>query len=56
MYRKIQSNNQSIMLSPGNRHAAPIMFCMVGAALRLSVYPCVTRTEVFLMASSTSYL
>jgi hypothetical protein len=29
---------------------------MVGAASRLSVYPCVARTEVFLMASSTSYL
>jgi hypothetical protein len=29
---------------------------MVGAALLLSVYPCVSRTEAFLMASNTSYL
>jgi hypothetical protein len=43
-------------LSPGNRHAAPIMFCLVGVALFLSVYPCVSRTEAFLMASNTSYL
>jgi hypothetical protein len=39
---------------PGNRHAAPIMFRMVGAALLLSVYHCVSRTEAFLMASNTS--
>jgi hypothetical protein len=43
-------------LSPGNRHAPPIMFRMVGAALLLSVYPCVPRTEAFLIASNTSYL
>jgi hypothetical protein len=42
--------------SPGNRHAAPIMFRMVGAALLLSVYLCVSRTEAFFMASNTSYL
>jgi hypothetical protein len=43
-------------LFPGNRHAAPIMFRMVGAALLLSVYLRVSRTEAFLMASNTSYL
>jgi hypothetical protein len=43
-------------LFPSNRHAAPIMFRMVGAALLLSVYLCVPRTEAFLMASNTSYL
>jgi hypothetical protein len=43
-------------LPPGNRHAAPIMFCMIGAALRLSVYLCVSRIEAFLLASNTSYL
>jgi hypothetical protein len=43
-------------LFPGNCHAAPIMFHMVGAVLLLSVYHCVSRTEAFLMASNTSYL
>jgi hypothetical protein len=43
-------------LFPGNRHVAPIMFRMVGAALLLSVYPYVSRTEAFLMASNNSYL
>jgi hypothetical protein len=40
---------------PGNHHAAPIMFRMVGAALLLSVYPCVSRAEAFFMVSNTSY-
>jgi hypothetical protein len=68
MYHEIQSN-QSIIHNklsahrhpfprafPGNRHAAPIMSRMVGAALLLSVYHCVSRTEAFLMVSNTSYL
>jgi hypothetical protein len=32
------------------------MFRMIGAALRLSAYLCVSRTEALLMASNTSYL
>jgi hypothetical protein len=69
MYREIQyQKNQSFTtnsrriatlslgLFPGNRHAAPIIFRMVGAALLLSVYHCVSRTETFLMASNSSYL
>jgi hypothetical protein len=69
MYHEIQKSiNQSFTtnsrriatlpqgLFPGNRHAAPIMFHMVGAALLLSVYLCVSRTEAFLMTSNTSYL
>jgi hypothetical protein len=68
MYREIQSIESIIhnKLSthrhpfprdfPGNRHAAPIMFNMVGAALLLSIYHCVSRTEAFLMASNSSYL
>jgi hypothetical protein len=43
-------------LFPGNRHAAPIMFRMVRAALLLSVYLCDSRTEAFFMTSNTSYL
>jgi hypothetical protein len=53
-FRRIATPFQG--LSRGNRHAAPIMSCMVGAASRLSVYPCVAHTEAFLMAGSTSYL
>jgi hypothetical protein len=41
---------------PGNHHATPIMFRMVRAALLLSVYLYVSRTEAFFMASNTSYL
>jgi hypothetical protein len=36
--------------------AAPIMLRMVGAALRLSGYFCVSRAEVLLMMSNTSYV
>jgi hypothetical protein len=52
--RRIATPSQGLF--PGNRHAAPIMFRMVGAALLLSIYHCVSRTEAFLMASNTSYL
>jgi hypothetical protein len=43
--RRIATPSQGLF--PGNRHAAPIMFRMVGAALLLSVYHCVSRTEAF---------
>jgi hypothetical protein len=69
MYREIQRQSinhsqQTLGASPplpqglfsGNHHAAPITFCMVGAALLLSVYLYVSRTEAFFMASNTSYL
>jgi hypothetical protein len=52
--RRITTPSQGIF--PGNHHTAPIMFNMVGAALLLSVYHYVSRTEAFLMASNTSYL
>jgi hypothetical protein len=68
MYHEIQSE-QSIIHNklsahrhpflrafPGNRHTAPILLRMIGAALLLSIYHCVSRTEAFLMASNTSYL
>jgi hypothetical protein len=42
-------------VSPGNQHATPIMLCMVGAALCLSAYLCVSRAEALLMARNTSY-
>jgi hypothetical protein len=61
MYREIQKSiNQSFTTNsrciatpsprafPGNRHAAPIMFRMVGAAFLLSVYLYVSHTEAFL--------
>jgi hypothetical protein len=68
MYHEIQSersiihNKLSAHRHPfprafsGNRHAAPILLRMIGEALLLSFYNCVSRTEVFLMASNTSYL
>jgi hypothetical protein len=40
---------------PGKRHAAPIMPCVIGAALFLPFTFCVSRTEALLMASNTSY-
>jgi hypothetical protein len=52
--RRIATPSQGLF--PGNRHAAPIMFRMVEAALLLSVYHCVSRTEAFFMVSNTSYL
>jgi hypothetical protein len=65
MYREIQSEKESIIHNKlsvhrhpfpraflGNHHAAPIMFRMVGAALLLNVYHCVSRTEAFLMATT----
>jgi hypothetical protein len=52
--RRIATPSQGLF--PGSHHAAPIMFRMVGAALLLSVYHCVSRAEAFLMVSNTSYL
>jgi hypothetical protein len=40
----------------GKCRAAPIMLRVIGAASFLPVYLYVSRTEVLLMASSTSYL
>jgi hypothetical protein len=40
----------------GKCHAAPITLRLIGAALFLPSYLCVSRAEVLLMASNTSYL
>jgi hypothetical protein len=37
-------------------HAAPITLSVIGAALFLPIYLCVSHAEVLLMASNTSYL
>jgi hypothetical protein len=40
----------------GKCQAAPITLCLIGAALFLPSYLCVSPAEVLLMASNTSYL